>query len=375
MRSIKLIGTGFLIFLALLVFSPFSAATGAASAIEMPIPPAAGNCNKCHSPATHPMNNCSGCHDLGKFEPAAVLAGGHGGFIVSDRRKLLSTAPVGNCLACHSYTNECMGCHPSFHGISNPVLTPDPNPLWAADYIHDATRINNFVGKDNTYKCEMCHLQQQSYGRNWWPAIPQHNLSVFGTIYSHQSTIGSGCLQCHDAALTREHYQRKGPAGLPLDCFTCHSSKDNTIRVAIKNRDTGCGACHKQAHNANLTPTIPAEIPLFNGFQWTPPIPLATWTGDTWVPAEFLPGGYRLISSRRSDVTADQVWNYYRSQLVAGGWTPFSPEPADNAKDFRVKFTKGQAGVLIWYYGGIYHSNDPVLPQGARIEIIYGPLI
>jgi len=362
--------TGFLILLTFFIVS-LPEATDAVSAsvystiYEMPVSPAAGNCSRCHNPAAHPMNNCDSCHDQGQYEPGAVLTGGHGGLNVSDLAKRKSTAPVGSCMTCHTYTNECMGCHPSYYGAANPVLTPDPNPRWPANYSHNATRIDNFVGMDKTYKCEMCHIQ------TWWPSIPQHNLATFGSVYNHSSSISGGCLQCHYTPLTTEHYQRTGPTGQPLDCFTCHSNPAVSVQLAVKNNETGCGGCHNQAHNLNLTSNVPADIPLFSGFQWTPPVPLATWAGESWAPAEFLPDGYIMISNRRSDVTGDQVWSFYKTRLGAKGWSPVAPEPAPGANNFKVKFTKGSAGILLWYYGGIYHTNDPALQQGARIEIIY----
>lgn len=389
MKGIKeiLLRTGFLICLAMtmLIISLPTEGTAVAGSVygsvyEMPVPPAAGNCTRCHDPANHTMINCSKCHDEGKKTPQATLNGGHGGFFVSDTSKPFSTAPVENCLICHKYRTDggyyydtCSNCHPEIFGYTSP-LTPNPNPRFPLDHTHDTTRLNVYKSQieNFTYTCESCHLQASNYGRIWWQAIPQHNLSTFGSVYSHQSSLSAGCENCHYTTLTTEHYQRTDPAtGQPPDCFTCHSSVSPAVKLAIKTKDAACTACHNKVHNLNATPNIPADIPLYSGFRWSQPVPLATWAGESWVPAEFLPDGHLLISNRRSDVIGDQVWNFYNTQLPAKGWSTVDPAPAPGATGFRVKFTKGTASMLIWFYGGSDHANDPVLQQGARIEIIY----
>lgn len=390
MKGVKeiLLRTGFLICLGLLILIVLLPAEDAAvassvygSVYEMPVPLAAGNCTRCHEPADHPMSNCSKCHDEGKKTPAATLSGGHGGLNVSDSAKLVSTAPVGNCLTCHKYRTDgmyfydtCSNCHPEKFGYTA-ALTPNPSPRFLLDHTHDSTRLNVYnsqVTPNFTFNCEMCHLQQASYGQKWWPAIPERDLTTFGSASRHQSALAASCGNCHTGALTTEHSGRTASStGQLMDCYSCHSSTSPAVKTAIKTGNTNCASCHSRAHTQSLSSNIPADISLYSGFQWTHPLPLSTWTGEAWVPAEFLPNGHILISDRRTDVTGDQIWNFYKTDLTAKGWISVDPEPAAGSNNFRIKFTKGTVSILIWYYGGIYHTNEPVLPQGSRIEIIY----
>ncbi|MHB1167479.1 MAG: hypothetical protein ACYC0N_02925, partial [Carboxydocellales bacterium] len=223
-KSEHLFKTGLLVcmaFLLVAILAQLSAATVSSAAYpEMPIPPPEGNCDRCHDYTKHPMSNCNACHDLAKKEPGATIFGGHGGFTVSDESKKISTAPIANCIVCHAYTNECENCHPSYYSSNPPPLILDTNPRFTSDYTHGPIDIKmNYIGVYATYQCEMCHVQ------NWWLTIPKHNNTTFGSVYDHQGSIDSRCGDCHDSALTREHFRRTNPAnGNPLDCYTCHSN-------------------------------------------------------------------------------------------------------------------------------------------------------
>lgn len=365
-----LLRTSFLIciaFLLLTISSPLSSATVTTSVYpqDMPIPPPAGNCDRCHDFAKHPMNNCNSCHDLAKYEPqASILAGGHGGLTVSDEGKAISTAPVGNCLVCHTYTNECQACHPSFFGGATELI-PDPNPRWPSNYTHDTTRIKrNYVGVNDTYECEMCHVQ------NRWSTIPQHDSTAFGSVYDHQGSIDSRCGECHDAALTREHYRRTDPAtGNPLDCFTCHSSVNLQVQQAIAANNRQCSACHTQGHNLNIVSDLPGDVLLYPGLKWTAPLPLSLWQGEPWIEGDT--AGFRMVMSNRSNLSSDGVWAFYRDGMTARGWSVQSPEPVPGSPAFKATFVKGSARIIVWFYGSEDRSGQGTVSSGSRIEIIF----
>lgn len=368
-KSVLLLKTNLLVgmaFLLLTFLTQLSSATVSSAAYpEMPIPPPAGNCERCHDYTTHPMNNCNSCHDLAKYEPAATIFGGHGGLIVSDISKKISTAPVANCIVCHAYTNECQNCHPSYYGTNPPALITDINPRFPSNYTHGASNINrNYIGVYNTYQCEMCHVQK------WWLTIPQHNNTTFGSVYDHQVNLDSRCGECHDPALTREHFRRSNPAtGQPLDCFTCHSKADNQVQQAILAQNGQCNACHTQGHNLNMVPEVPGDVLKYPGLQWTSSLPLSLWQGEPWVEAN--PDDYRIIMSNRSKLSTNNVWTFYREGLTARGWLSQTPEPGSGETSFKATFVKGEERIIVWYYGSEDHSGQGTVPTGSRIEIIY----
>lgn len=354
-----------IIFLTILVPGTALTAETAAGSPEMQIPPPGGNCINCHEPAVHNMRNCDLCHDnLAVAEPGSVITGGHGGFIVSDQSKLISTAPVGSCMVCHKYTNECRGCHPSYYNAPPPEMILDPNPRWSADYTHDASRINNYAGMDNTYDCEMCHVQ------DWWSSIPQHDQTTFGSVYSHVSSI-AGCKSCHSVYLTTEHARHTNDNGEALDCFACHRiSSPAPVRAAVRNSDTGCGACHNAVHGINTVPGVPDDVLLFPGLTWSPPQALAIWQKEPWTPEDTT--GYQLlISGRDSSLTPNGVWTFYRDGLTSRGWSLVSPEPDLGGTVFSAAFTKYSRGVTLWYYSNETRSSQNSVPAGARIELIF----
>lgn len=338
---------------------------------QMQVPSPAGSCLRCHDTSIHPVNNCNACHDLAYAEPAGYPLGGHGGLNVSDANKLKSTAPVGNCQVCHTYTvsawDMCGNCHPSQYGSMFPPaqLVPNPNAPWREGYSHDVSRVNNYVGQDNTYNCEMCHVQ------NWWSNIPQHNLTVFGSAYSHQNKIDSKCTGCHLDSLTTEHAQpgRSDLAEQPITCFTCHENKSPNIKQVISNHDSSCAACHATVHNKNAAPSPSADILLYPGLQWSSPMMMTIWQGEPWV--ENYVYGFRTIVSNRSHLSADNVWVFYRDGLTARGWILQSAESAAGAASFKTVFAKGTNKIIVWFYSSEERQRPGILPAGPRIEIIY----
>lgn len=338
---------------------------------QMQVPSPGGNCSRCHEASVHPVNNCNACHDLALAEPTSYPPGGHGGLNVSDGNKLISTAPVGNCQVCHQYTvggwDMCSNCHPSEWGdwIPPAQLVLNPDAPWRDGYTHDAGRINNYAGQDTTYNCEKCHVQ------SWWSDIPQHNLSVFGSVYSHQNEIDNKCTGCHLNSHTTEHAQpgRSDLAGQPITCFTCHENSSPDIKQAVSEGNSNCAACHVTVHHNTAAPSPTADILLYPGLRWSSPMPMTLWQGEPMV--ENYVYGYRIIISNRSQLSAVDVWAFYRDGLTGRGWIPESPEPTAGAVSFKAVFAKGVKKIIVWFYSSEERQGQGILPAGPRIEIIY----
>jgi len=333
---------------------------------EMPIPATAGNCYRCHDPASHPASNCDGCHDKAVYEPSAGPPGGHGGLNVTDTSKLISTAPVGNCQVCHAYTDPwatCWNCHPSlFAGWGPPPnLVLNPNTPWPEGYTHDSSRVDNFIGVDTMYTCEKCHIQ------DWWQSIPEHDTS-FGSPSTHLSST-TGCQTCHSTPLTTEHYRHlDDTTGMPLDCFTCHSSPAAEVKAAVVNKNTGCNDCHSQLHTTSTIPSLPGDILLYPGLAWSSPIELSIWHGEPWVEGNS--SGYRVIFSNRSSLSGDEVWSYYRDSLTARGWSaPAEPTAIDSG--FKAAFVKGSEKLAVWFYSAENPSGSRNVYPGSRIALVF----
>ncbi len=162
---------------------------------EMTFPQDDINCQKCHARAKHPVNNCGKCHGI-NFDAAAPQY------------------PLDDCYNCHFHQPN----PPAYHTTGLPV---------AQGALHDP---------QTTGSCLECH------NKSWGVTIPSlHN--TYDTAARHLSTV-TGCTQCHALSLTREHQRRSDAQGNPLNCFTCHNSTNPDVQKAIKNRDSGCGACH-----------------------------------------------------------------------------------------------------------------------------------
>lgn len=341
-------------------------------------------CQKCHNRTTHIMANCTQCH----------------GVNLSAEKP---TYPLDNCYFCHfDSTNYPSAYHPE--GL------PPANPPQHTVQI--------------TYSCTDCH------NKTWQTAIPSiHN--IFNTAVEHKTTT-EGCTECHSTSLTREHLRRLDGEGNLLTCFSCHNSPYTNVQTAIANKDSTCTACHgsthpehnngldpncqtchsntiltepqfhanndcgichnntdnllvsyaislgnsscfschDSGHNVKFLEKIPADIPLYSGFEWSQPQAAAPWADETWFPAEFKSAGAKIIlSNHRSDVSGTDLFNWYTQNLGDNGWQKVSgaDEGSDNfnllyRKDNKVLDLSVYTGAARDYAGG---------SGGYRVEIIW----
>jgi transcription elongation factor Elf1 len=179
------------------------------------------------------------------------------------------------------------------------------------------------------------------------------------------------CTTCHINNLFEEHLSNTKTQTKTLTCDTCHSNTRSEVKEAIATGNKHCAACHQQGHNMSFSEPVPSDIPLYSGFRWSVSLNAGLWAGESWAD-EFSTGGKLLISNRRTDVTGDEVWNFYRTEMSANGWTLASDAPAAGSNFYSVTFTKGTRKAITWFYGGETHSaSSPPVPSGYRIEILY----
>ncbi|MBE0447372.1 MAG: hypothetical protein IBX64_04615 [Actinobacteria bacterium] len=337
--------------------------------------PVSNNCTDCHSGypvPKHPMTNCDGCH------------GGN--------------APIEDCRICHGNWQHgpeflgyypCNYCHNSTYSYKIPIHPADASyhntttsmedcrPCHVSALTREHYRHTDATGK--RYDCNTCHASTRADVK---AAIANkqkncdacHNVTSGGHSVMHNTKVlDNKCTTCHINNLTDEHLNNPTTQTKTLDCGTCHDSVNPRILGAINANNKHCAACHSQGHNMSFAEARPSDIPLYSGFKWSAPLYADTWAGESWVPDEFVATGKVLISSRRTDVTGDDIWNFYRTKMsVEDTWTLTSAAPEAGSNHYSVTFTKGSRKVMIWFYGGETHfASSPHVPSGYRVEVLY----
>ncbi len=158
------------------------------------------------------QTDCSLCHSSQGWRPALFDHLKTSGFELIGAHRALT------CKQCHinnatkGLPRDCYGCHTLDYSA---VL--DPGHL-KGNYPHD---------------CTMCHS-----ANIWRPATFNHNQTKFPLIGAHVSVE---CSSCH---LDNRY------AGLPTDCWSCHSSAFNGVADPshlANNFDHNCALCHSTA--------------------------------------------------------------------------------------------------------------------------------
>jgi len=178
---------------------------------EMTVPVNDTTCQSCHQRTEHVMNNCGKCHgtNLDAYKPVY---------------------PLDDCYNCHFGSKN----YPAaYHSGGLPLSIRPDHPVQVTD------------------SCVECHT------KTWATGIPAYHDTV-NTAERHMTT-SAGCEQCHASSLTREHQQRTDADGNNLNCFTCHTSTENSVQEAVSAKDSSCSACHSlgsdgghPAHNNGL---------------------------------------------------------------------------------------------------------------------------
>lgn len=346
------------------------------------------NCQKCHARTQHPMNNCSKCHGINLNATAPQF-------------------PLDDCYNCHfqqpnppSYhtnglpyssqalhnpqsTDSCTVCHtkvwstpiPPLHNTFDTAVRHTTTSVGCSQcHAKSLTREHQRRTDAQGYQlnCNTCHNNTDPGVQN---AIKTKNTdcgachSALGANGGHPAHDNSGldanCQTCHSASiLTEPQFHREN------GCQFCHSSQREIVRYSIQTKDTNCFSCHTQGHNVNFVRKIPADIPLYPGFEWAVPQPATLWTGEAWLPAEYNSVGAKLvISNRRQGLSGTDIFGWYEQQMSANGWQKIDG-PAAGTDNFKITYAKGAGIATIILYTG--ETHDPTAAFiGYRLEILY----
>ena len=330
--------------------------------------------------------SCSACHfnvAVLPERPAEHLT--YHKAVLSDNLDI-SAGAHSDCNTCHARTNllakiedlarlpiserkyDCFNCHNQDTG-----LAPEHTARLDGEYmglldVHPGCATCHTPGTNAAAKVETIALQVNN-GSDYSCTECHYGASLDA---GHTGEIDSNCTKvCHKPVLTEEHLDNSitqaGNADNPLNCVTCHKSQSEAVKTAIVTGNTNCFACHELAHNFNMVQMVPADIPLYPGYEWSLPQPADIWSGEEWMPTGY--EGGKLLISNRLMVSRETVWNYYREQMAANGWT--LPALELNADSFTAQFKKDRRNATVFFYGGENHLDSPVLPQGYRLEILY----
>jgi len=304
--------------------------------------------------------------------------------------------PHQNCNTCHANSNlvsitatlartpiasrnyDCFVCHNAQNNLA---------PIHKATFDGELTEITDLHGG-----CGTCHTPGTEFankvrqiitglknGAQSYDCVDCHTGATLDA--GHTGIIDVKCQSCHKVALTQEHLSNPitqvNNQANPLTCGTCHQSTNVKVRLAINTRNTNCAACHDQAHSFGIAQQVPADIPLYPGFEWSVSQPAEVWANETWMPAGY-EGAQLIISNRRTGVTGPQIWDYYSQNMTVNGWVytgiewaVTEVEPVTETNFFTAEFTKNKRKVTVFFYGGENHSPTPVVSSGYRLEILY----
>jgi hypothetical protein len=314
-----------------------------------------------------------------------------------------------DCNVCHSDTasqsvkdavengtKECSACHGANASGHDAVHTPTGIAAGCTNCHLDSLtqeHLNNPTTQTgNSWTCDTCHGTSASQEVKAAISTGDKTCAACHTSADHQvvhqtNNLDDKCTTCHNNNLVDEHLTnaetQTDPATGQLkgwNCDTCHAGTNNLVVGAIATNNTQCAACHRSGHGLSFTENVLVDIPLYqnaadpaypNGYIWSPPQDAFIWAGESWMPDEFLIGGKLVMSSRRTGVLAQDVYNYYFNALTNKGWVGPSTAPGFADNFFDVIFTKDIHKAKIMFYGGAYHEAAPVVPGGYRIEILY----
>lgn len=189
----------------------------------------------------------------------------------------------------------------------------------------------------------------------------------------HNNNLDSNCQTCHKPTLTAEHLDNeKTTADKNYTCETCHASTNKAVIRSISAGNISCAGCHSESktHNILFADEMPADIPLYTGFEWTLPIEASILTDDNLTGFEYA-SGQVVLSNRMTGVTAADIWGFYSGQLNTNGWS-LSGAPASGAQFFSAAFVKDSRQVTVNCYNtNTSDGTGTPVAAGYRLEIWY----
>lgn len=278
-------------------------------------------------------------------------------------------------------TDLCFNCHRtgttghsnvSSRHVSNFVNNP---PINCAGCHNNVLNTEHELHQDNAgkaYDCFTCHTSVLDDVKNAIMAGTTQCSdchSKFDHAGLHVNNLDNNCQTCHKGDFVTEHLYNSKTQNNALTCGTCHNNDADNIKSAIAQKENDCAACHNEAHNMYIVKQIPSDIPLYPGTEWSAPMEAGIWAGETWFNDYYVNG--KIVFSARRNVSDNDVWNYYNTELTEKGWKLISAQPNIGDNYFKVEYAKDNRKVLIWFYGGENHADSPLVSTGFRIEIIY----
>ncbi len=361
------------------------------------------DCSVCHNPVSplpaslktivtsangdQSKRACTKCH----FNTnVLILQGEHQVYHIANQTSnlIIVGGPHASCDTCHARQDlwgtisalavsnpknySCLDCHKSQNNLAPKHMASLDGQEMEVTGLHPGCTTCHTPGTESANKVNQITADLKN-GAQSYDCTDCHNGAALDA--GHAGTIDQNCTQvCHKSALTTEHLNnpvsQANNQSSPLTCSTCHRSTDNKIKLAITIGNTNCAACHDLAHNLHMVELVPADIPLYPGFEWSVPQLADIWANETWMPAGYA-GGKLLISNRKTGISGQDVWLYYKQNMAASLWTAPAAEPDAASNFFSAEFTKDQRKVTLFYYGGENHTTGPVPLSGYKVEVLY----
>ncbi len=353
-------------------------------------------CDSCHYYISVP-DICSGCHSPGEeipdpWPPHNEYPGTKYSPKMNDTTMPLRVTvnrETWDCIICHQpgagtksgvpsyWNNQLLNNHdiPNLHIAPLTSNTETCLECHARSLTREHARDGRLDKAGQAINCNTCHKSTDPIVRG---AITAKDLSCTACHESadhealHVSSIDSNCGECHSDSLTTEHMNNETTTGSKdYGCETCHVSSKKQVVRAIESNRRNCTSCHTQGHDVYFADDVPGDIPIHESFDWTTPMEAEIFAGETGVPAEYM-NGQVVVSSRRSDLTPDDVWNFCSDFLTLNSWERISYMASDDNRRFAAEYKKGSRNVLIYFFNTPSRTGEgnPV-PAGYRLEIWY----
>lgn len=276
------------------------------------------------------------------------------------------------CFNCHTTGlngHDAIAIHATGY-VLNPPL--DCTQCHKTDLASEHSARADATGK--AYDCLTCHKSKRP---DVVTAIYNKSTNCNGChlnydhLVVHPSNIDINCQKCHKNNLVNEHLYNNITQAKTLNCQSCHKNTASSVQTAIYYKNTHCTACHNQGHNVNMASQVPADIPLYPGYMWSVNQPASIWAAEPWMDQSYVDSGRLVISNRRTDITGQMVYDYYKKELTAAGWSVAPGQPQTGSNYFKIEYIKNTRKLTIWFYGGENHNAEPLVPTGYRIELLY----
>jgi len=147
--------------------------------------------------------------------------------LLSTSLLLLATA-LGAPGEAQALAVECSTCHVN-HGTNYPV----------GRFCGECHGMDHTTAHDKTIlpdtSCSQCHVAN---------VRTQHAKFYNPTYLKTDPNTSKGCIICHNATYDAVIALAKGPTGIPVDCFACHTSADHLAAHDFVSTAPNCASCH-----------------------------------------------------------------------------------------------------------------------------------